>query len=302
MKNLLFGMLAMAAMVSCSSENDPIDDVTGGKQDKVEIKLNAGVVGVETKAAVTAWDNTKVNFAKKGSTTFDEDWYATIGSDKKISFTESNFTTPQAHYYNNDGSNTTLVGYYPTENITRTANEVSFEIPANADMDIMSTASQNGNKKVGEQFGEFTFNHLLTQLTFEVLSDAGYTGGSITSIILKGTNRKAKLDLTNPSALTFESLAAGNDITVYNGTITPNGTAQSAGEAVMVQAGADMTLTIVAGSTTYENISIVTTETDNKTKAGTSYKITLTFSGKTVSAEAGLTAWDTTGTGSGRIE
>ena len=42
MKNLVVSMLAIASisvLSSCSNESDVIDEVTGGNQDKVEIKL-----------------------------------------------------------------------------------------------------------------------------------------------------------------------------------------------------------------------------------------------------------------------
>ena len=55
MKSLALSMLAIAsiaAMSSCSSENDPVDEVIAGNQEKVEIKLSAGTIGVETKAPI----------------------------------------------------------------------------------------------------------------------------------------------------------------------------------------------------------------------------------------------------------
>ena len=47
MKNLVVSMLAIASisvLSSCSNESDVIDEVTGGNQDKVEIKVAAGVL------------------------------------------------------------------------------------------------------------------------------------------------------------------------------------------------------------------------------------------------------------------
>ena len=57
MKTLVLSMISIAAtvaaMTACTSESDPINDITNPKDAKVEIKLNAGVLGVETKAAIT---------------------------------------------------------------------------------------------------------------------------------------------------------------------------------------------------------------------------------------------------------
>lgn len=57
MKTLVLSMISIAAtvaaMTACTSESDPINDITNPKDAKVEIKLNAGVVNVETKTGPT---------------------------------------------------------------------------------------------------------------------------------------------------------------------------------------------------------------------------------------------------------
>lgn len=69
MKSLVLSMLAiasMAAMSSCSSENDPVDEViNAGNQEKVEIKIAAGVLKAETKAPVDDSTPTTVSILRK---------------------------------------------------------------------------------------------------------------------------------------------------------------------------------------------------------------------------------------------
>ena len=146
MKNLLFGMLAMAAMVSCSSENDPIDDVTGGKWGE---------------------DGKYVQFVKgTASGNYTDDWFAKItGTAGTVQFKDASgeLANDKSYYYESDGSDTYLRGFYPQG--TNTSGSVTFTIPEAADIDIMVSDEQSGNKT--NAFGKFTFGHLLTQIKFQ---------------------------------------------------------------------------------------------------------------------------------------
>ena len=66
MKALVFNMLTIAAtfaaMTACTSESDPVDEINP-KDAKVEIKLNAGVVDVQTKAGPTNESNKEQCFS-----------------------------------------------------------------------------------------------------------------------------------------------------------------------------------------------------------------------------------------------
>lgn len=60
----MISMLAMAAMVSCTNEIENPDQPKIEGNEPVEIKLNAGIIGVETKAAIspTLTEDLKVTF------------------------------------------------------------------------------------------------------------------------------------------------------------------------------------------------------------------------------------------------
>lgn len=303
MKNLLLGMLAMAAMVSCSSENDPIDDVAGGKQDKVEIKLNAGVVGVETKSPVVSWSNTEVSFANKtggtGSYATTTPWFAKIADGGSVSFVNAEGAT-ESHYYEADGSTTSLIGYYPRG--TYNNGIVIYSLTGEEDIMVSQELSGDKNTPMTNTETKFKFEHLLSQLKFIVKSGENFgTGVKVTKIVLNGTNTSATLTLTGASpALTFGSDAA--PLTIYDkaeGADIASSTAAVATK--MVQPGVSgMTLDITAGGTEYTGIPITIANSNNAPDASTAYDITLTFSKKEVAAEAEIGEWKT-GTGSADV-
>lgn len=306
MKNLVLSMLAIAsitAMNSCSSENDPIDEaINAGNQEKVEIKLNAGVVSVETKAAVTAWSDTKVSFAIKGATAYEANtWFAKIATDNSVSFIKSSSDETEDHkYYNTDGTSTTLVGFYPASEVT--SGSVSFTIPETGDMDIMATKEFSGSKDNVIKNSDIVFNHQLSKIAFSVEKKDGYTGDlTIKKITLKGTKRSVTLTL--PSTISFATNAEGDDITVRSTDLLMDGSLQEAGT-VMVQPGQTMTVDITVGSDatpTFTNVPIKITG-DASTEVGKAYAITLSFNGKEVeSLAATIAPWGSETNGSGDI-
>ena len=288
MKNLIISMLAVAAMVSCTSENDPIDEINPTGNNKVEIKLTAGVIGVETRAALLAWDNSQVKYAvKQNAESSYEDWYSTI-TGTTVTFTGNDFSTGATHYYNSDNSNTTLVGYYPASG-TLATNNITFEIPADGQDDIMASAIMQGNKATN--FGNIEFKHLLAKLSFKIKKGDGFTtAGNVTKIVLKGTKRSATLSLADPTSLTFASLAAGDDINVYeDNTGAVLGNDVSDVRTVMVQPGATMKIDVTVGGQTFSDIPVTIAGDAQK---GSGYNVTLTFSGSTISTQASIAEWN----------
>ena len=69
MKNLIISMLAMAAMVSCTSENDPINEVTNN--DKPTPVVFGQSISLVTKAPITGnlLANTKIGIWAQEYTT-----------------------------------------------------------------------------------------------------------------------------------------------------------------------------------------------------------------------------------------
>lgn len=298
MKSLALSMLAIAsiaAMSSCSSENDPVDEVIAGNQEKVEIKLSAGVVKAETKAPVDTWSDTEVAFANKvgdGAYTTTTPWNATIATDGSVAF-------ESPHYYEADGKTTSLIGYYPRG----THSNGTVEYILTGDEDIMVSQELSGTKSstINKNDTEFQFGHLLSQLKLIVKAGDNFeTGVKVTKITLKGTKKNATLTLGTTSSLKFEGDAADMDVYTGNADIASS---TDPIKTIMVEPEvADMRLDITTDAgTTYSDIPITIADaSDNKTAVNTAYDITLTFNKKAIEATASITAWKT-GTGSADV-
>lgn len=309
MKNLVLSMLAMASisvLSSCSSENDVIDEVTGGDQDKVEIKIAAGVLKVDTKAPMENWNGEYAFFANGAETGVysTTPWKAQIASGGAVTFVNASNQT-EKHYYDPDESkNTYLIGYYPEG--TYSNGSITYTIPDNGDSDIMISQELSGNKKnpINANSQNFTFKHLLSQLKFIVTAGDGFEDNvKLTKVVLKGTKKSATLNLaTNKVSETPELTFTGEngDITAFDKaegeTILKDNT--SALVNVMVQPGVTMTLDITTDKTTYSDIPVNITGGGNAA-ASTAYNITLTFSNKEVAANAEISPWKT---GSGSVD
>lgn len=294
MKKLIFSMLAMAAMVSCSNEGDPINEINPPVDgEKVEIKLNAGVVGVETKAAIETWDaeGTKVQFAYGvDGINFTTAWNAIINSSNVVAFKAENFTDPEAHYYDsNIDVKTHLIGFYPNSAATTiTNNQVPFTITGKED--IMAT-----EKKVGDRSnmisGSFTFQHLLAQLKFKFAKGTGLEDGiKVTKIVVNGTKNAAVLELSDPTKLNFTAgvitaLTAYEDET---GETIPTAENTTMGS-IMVEPGVSITLDITTTEGVYSGIAV--TVDGESTLKSNAYTVTLTFSKKAVEGTAEVGAW-----------
>jgi len=297
MKSLALSMLAiasMAAMSSCSSENDPVDEVIAGNQEKVEIKLSAGVVKAETKAAVDTWSDTEVAFANKvgdGAYTTTP-WNATIATDGSVNFVET-------HYYEADGKTTYLIGYYPRG--TQSNGTVTYTLTGEDDIMVSQELSGTKSSTINKDDAKFQFGHLLSQLKLIVKAGENFdTGVKVTKITLKGTKKNATLTLGTTSSLKFEGDAA--DMDVYTGNADIASSTEPI-KTIMVEPGvADMRLDITTDAgTTYSDIPITIADaSDNKTAVNTAYDITLTFNKKAIEATASITAWKT-GTGSADV-
>lgn len=311
MKNLVLSMLAIAsitAMNSCSSESDPIDEaINAGNQEKVEIKIAAGVLKAETKTPMESWNGEYAYFANGTATGVysTTPWKAQIAKGGAVTFVDAS-NQEEKHYYDTNATNNIfLIGYYPEG--TYSNGTITYTIPDDGNSDIMISQELSGNKNtpIDADSKKFTFKHLLSQLKFIVTAGDGFGENiKLEKIILKGTKKTATLDLaanktTETPALTFTGEIG--EITAFNKpegeTITKDNTNELVN--VMVQPGATMTLDIETDAGTYTDIP-VTIDGDN-TAASTAYNITLTFSNKAVAANAEISPWKN-GTGSAEVQ
>lgn len=306
MKNLTISMLAIASIFcSCSKESDLIDGANpNGNNEKVEIKLNAGVVGVTTKTALESWeqDGTKVQFAYgTDGTNFSEAWNAimTRGSNA-VAFKADNFTDDASHYYDTEETNKTyLIGYYPklVSGQTITSNQIPFAITGKED--IMASEMKYGNRTTPID-GSFTFNHLLAQLKFKLAKGTSFGEGvTVTKIMVNGTKNSAVLQLSNPTKLDFTA-GTSTPLEAYTGSTTiPTADETTIGE-IMIEPDVPVTLDIETSAGKYTGIAVNIADGGNPVQSN-AYTITLTFSKKTVQTEAAIGTW-VAKTGSATIE
>lgn len=308
MKNLVLSMLAIAsitAMNSCSSESDPINEVTGG--DNVEIKLNAGTIGIETKAPIK--DLTNLSAGKIGIYAIDDNtWTASPRINNQSSATDGlgaiTFDDSKKYYYPSTGS-VNFYAYYPySESITAsgegTAPSLGFTITG--EEDLMYATSVSGDKNTPPT-DELNFNHVLTQIQFNVKAGTIPAGIKLLSIKVIDVNDKGVMDITTGTLSGWGKSTA--DVTIdakVTGSPVIDNTAADAGSPIMLQPGqANFKIEVVTDMGTYTDIEIKPEGGDAGFLAGKAYDVLLTFNATEIAVKAAVTPW-AEGTGSGAVQ
>lgn len=335
MKNLVFSMLAMAAMVSCTSESDPISEITG---DKVEIKLNAGF-GVETKAPVTSSETGILDKALEGIQivkTVDIEsspaWgdVTTVASTAKITtanLASGTLTFGTPLYYNADKTlNSYLIGYYPAcdADYPSNTNKGKLQWTITGKEDILFASEVSGNKDT--EIPSITFNHELLQLQFKFKAENQNdidAWGSISEIVVKTEDASTSTLKNLHSVLTYvlpNTPTWSNDETElkvfkvdgsdYKNNPIDNSTnsvtlttSETLGGYIMVEpltAATDYTLIIKTSKNT-AGVEVPITLGGAPAK-GNAYEVTLTFKATTISANATITSWEQVPGGSGEVK
>lgn len=291
MKKLLLSMLAMAAMVSCTNEI-----VDNGKEvgngEPAEIRLSAGVLGVETKAVISdgatftpsivGWEGTGVPVDKTAPTWITETNAAIIaGTSVSMPFKEK-------QYYNPDGTTKTFIRAYHPKGIP-TDGSVTF-VNTNGDVDVMLTEVKDaGAKPISTPTAtSLIFSHQLTQLQFKVVGDASLASGTtLTSIAFNATIPTGFNIITGALAGSEASFSIKN----ITANMSISSASENAGDLVMIKPFSSTTfnITVVTSAGTFSNVPVTLSETD--ANGGKSYTITLTFKQKEISATGTVTAW-----------
>lgn len=307
MKKILFSMLAMAAMVSCSNENEQIDGING----KVEIKLNAGVVS--TKAPIDSENNLPKADVSLQIVQAPDDAIATWTGISTVAATPTlkttgtiDFDNTNALYYNADETKKShLLAYSPSGTIT----SGSVEWLIDGSNDIIIAKAVSGSKAAGETIDALSFEHLLTQLQIEIKGDAAAAstfGTAIRSIKIKDALTKPKmtfgdtkittLDWTNIDKANLDVLETGKDTPVSTGNINTSGIATAIGY-IMLQPTTSYTLLISTDKITDKEVVVALAAA-----AGNAHKITITFSATAIEPTATLTGWVDGAVGNGTVD
>lgn len=322
MKKLMISMLAMAAMVSCTNEIEGPDQPQVNQNEPVEIKLNAGVGTITTKAPVNdlatplnilfwrpadateaAWGTGSSLFAK------------TAAASGVITFyTDAARTTEAKQYYNADATKKSwLAGCYLGTATDPTMQNGVVEFTIDGQNDVMATDGASGIKTDGNGFSDFTFNHQLSKLKFTVAIKAGDDAtkikevfGKVTEVAISEQNTDLKLTLAATPSL---ELSATPKIGQF--TITPSLDITAAAELGNVllypdnalgKTGKPIKLVVkTENNTTGINVDVIIGDGSTGLAKNTLYNVTLTFSSSTISATAVLGTWSE-GTGAGEVK
>lgn len=329
MKKMIFSLLAIAAMTSCTTTSEDEIDPNA----PVEIKLSAGIGNVEAigRATIpsTLTTDLDVFFARAADasdadvnwTTGTTELFAKINhSDSKISFyAEAERTTLAPQYYNfNADLKSHLIGYHVGEATKGNLADNKIAITITGKDDIMATKALSGNKST--KFTEFAFSHLLSQLSIEIQSvsetletSIQSTFGKITSIEI--LNQPTALELTLGATPTLGKAASPVPTTF---TITPTtveqtitATATTVGSEVMVFSDTELGKTanpikLKIYTTIFTSGLAIDATIDGGNSGlelGKKHIITLTFSLSEVKPSASIDTWaESTKTGTGTVE
>lgn len=291
MKKFMFLAMVAALISGCSSDDEcspPTDEVP------VEIKVNAGIFDIKTRAPVNTGQSITAKFVASATTGdySSQLWNATGTFTAATSASAAfSFTPPQ--YYPTNGSTVYLKGYYPQG--TLSGNTATFS-ETDGSNDVMITSEVSGSKATSAPLS-FTFNHLLTQLQFTFKAGAGFptSGKNVTSISIKNQQTPASLNV-NDGTVTYNPVGSGFTLT---GTYAISGDPGTTATVYpMVKSGTTtVVLGIIADGVTYPDVTVTLT-----TETGKAHNITLTFTPKEITATAIVTAWITGGTGSSTIQ
>lgn len=314
MKKLMSSMLVMAAMtsmISCSTE-DVLDN--GGQVDNgkpVEIRLNAGVNEITTKAAIKPLDAFSAQIIARKTTDADYStplWGKYENGNISVAATSGEVKFDTKQYYPADGSSITMRGFAPqTTNITN--NIVSYTIDGT--MDIMVTEEVEAAKPTTGSTNTpkpLAFNHRLTQLQIKVRAQdkaaidawgkiTNITINAVTTLELNLGTGELKAKATSPTSddLRLEDFPTeGKELTVVD-----EASAVLAGSVMVLPSKTAYKLKITTEkNSTPKEIEITPAETaESHTHA-----VTLTFKGTEILATATAGPWTAGTAGTGTVE
>lgn len=301
-------LLCIATLASCSKGVGTEDPQPTPGPDR-PIRLNAGLqavtkaavgTGASFTASVGGWESvTGADYGKAAS------WLSTASVTASESASDIALT-PKQYYSQNGAERTYIKAWYPQG--TFSGGVVSFagdaDYRGDGTDDILLSGEVSGSA-LDAATRTLAFGHLTTQLRFTVQGDALFgTTTTVKSVTLKGTGLPTGLDLRT-DALVYDA-SAGVKVPGIDGTQAITEQVAQAGESVMVPPYGAKTFKIDVATVTAAGKEIVyrdvtVTVSDATTLPGKAYTIALTFAGYEITAQASVSEWDYTGTGSGDV-
>ena len=284
MKRILQFVLSVVLLTSCTKQEST-------ESSQIEIKFSAGINNPRSKTAIDTWTNTPVGFAKGiSSSNYTEAWNAMVSYTGYVNF------LPTRYYPNTAANKVYLKGYAPQGVFSDGI--ITFP-EMNGTQDILLSNEQNGS--ISDRFDQpdkgFAFSHSLAQLNFTVIADSSFPlGVNLTHIIVNGTNLPVSMNVAT-GVITYATTTL--PITSFVGTQSITSITSDKLGTIMVEPNKSITLTIIAGGVTYNDIA-PTIENGIPLQAGTAYTIALTFKSTQIAAMATITPWKEM-TGSGMV-
>lgn len=312
MKTLVFNMLTIAAtfaaMTACTSESDPVDEINP-KDAKVEIKLNAGVVNVETKADInydddntaTFGDNVKVQLLRwdsESNTYSTPTWSEVTSGEATISGTDIELNQDQK-YYDKKGKYAFFIGFYPITpaNMTYSNDGTVKYKDIDGSIDILCAKAISAGNNATVTNTDIKFKHMLSQIKLTLKGDAVAQSsfGNIESVTLKAIPQNLDIALGNDPTIAINSTEPNKkDITILNTStaLSPEGIVCKTMIAPSLGKSEETKLTIEIKTNLNETpISIEINDLKSMT-SGTTNNINLTFKDK-IEVTTSIENWET---------
>ncbi|WP_071145233.1 fimbrillin family protein [Bacteroides ihuae] len=204
MKRITFLSLSLLLLAGCSSDNEPQSGVNTGQ---VEIKLTGGIQNVEaftrgggviSGTVPTSILNIQMSLYNAAGASYSYEYTkytaapleATINTSGNISFTAG------SQYYQANGYDTQLIGWYPNTGTftagdgSSTANKIAFaNLDGSTDIMLSNTATASKGTPFSSSNAVLTFSHKLTQIVINAYQENSDWGG-IESIAINGEGGK----------------------------------------------------------------------------------------------------------------
>lgn len=262
-----------------------------------------GVIDMNSKftAAIAGWETSgTVDY------TAENQWYNTAELVASIS-SQSITLNPMRYYHADNAVKTYMKGWYPIG--VPSNGMVKFE-NTDGTVDPMMTDAIYGSKS-DASVKNLVFEHLTTQIKFQVVAGQGLTAGVlINGISIRNAQIPIGFDLVDDVLMYAEE----NDLSVPELVATEIiNSPTNVGLPIMIKpfTGNTLMLDVTTTSGSFNGV-MVTIDDDTDFKPGKSYQITLTFQKQNggdggdddqvqIALTASVTDWDTTGTGSATI-
>lgn len=288
MKKYMIIAMAAALFAACSDSDEECGTTTPPDNGLVEIKANAGVGGLQTRAPINDASSVTASFvASATNNNYTTNAWTATGTFVASGATPASFSFSPAKYYPVDSTYIYIKGYYPAGTISgNTVTYTTFD----GTQDVMLSNQVSGTKGTATALA-FTFNHLLTQLQFNLVAGSGYDASkTVTSIVIRSQKTAKTLDV---NAGTIPTTNTG-DITLTGPFTISTTPGTVAGVYPMVVSGATK---VTVSVTTSDGVTYPDTDVTVTTVAGKAHKLTLTLTPKLITTTATVTPWDTSGAG-----